>query len=76
MDDMELRSLARSYLETIKMMKSGQYDGDDYRRLSADRTYYHDALITTLGPEYVRPFDMADFCRNLLAITPGGDKHE
>ena len=70
MIDDYLRSLAVEYLQLCKMMSSGQYDGADYRELSAQRTNTHNELIRLLGSDYERPFDMQAHCRQLLADAP------
>lgn len=62
-----LKSLASEYLELCRLMKSGQFDGDEYRELSSQRALIHDELIRVLGDDYARPFDMKSHCRALLA---------
>lgn len=64
--DEYLKSLSLEYLEICRLMKSGDYDGDAYQRLSADRTNIHNELIRLLGSEYDRPFDMKAYCRSLV----------
>lgn len=61
-----LLSLAREYLNLRALMRSGQYDGLDYRELSIQRSQVHDELIRLLGDDYARPFDMQQHCRDLL----------
>lgn len=62
-----IQSLAVEYLNLIKMMKSGDYDGAAYAELSSQRTTTHDELVRVLGDGYERPFDMRKFCQELLA---------
>lgn len=45
MPDRYILSLARDYLALIALMKSGDYDGDELRELSAQRTITHDQLM-------------------------------
>lgn len=62
-------SLAREYLELIKMMQSGLYSGAEYAALDAERTTCHNELIRVLGAEFDRPFDMVAHCARLVALV-------
>jgi hypothetical protein len=60
-----LRALAEEYTVLVDAMRSGQYDGAEYQRLSADRTLVHDELLQHTG--MTRRDDMYAFCRDVLA---------
>jgi hypothetical protein len=60
-----VRILATEYIELVDIMRSGQYDGDEYRHLSSQRTLTHDELIRLTGLTDRKA--MYGYCRSLLA---------
>lgn len=64
-----IRALAAEYLWYIDAMASGEYEEEERRTLSAQRSIVHDALIAALGPGHDRPFDMAALARSLAPKT-------
>lgn len=62
-----IKTLLAEYLVLCRAMSAGEYNGDDdYRELSAQRTWTHNELIRLLGPDFDRPFDMQAYARSVL----------
>lgn len=62
--EQRLHDLAREYLNYVGLMQSPDLRAEDRQYLSSQRTIVHDELIALTG--LARPFDMAQYCRDLL----------
>ena len=58
-----LVSLAHEYLDTIRMISSGMYSGDEIYDLESQRALLHDQIIDVLGIKIGRS-DMPEYLRN------------
>lgn len=62
--DSYTKSLAHEYLETIRNIASGMYNGDELHYLEADRSVLHKQLERAIGKRIPKD-EMPEYARSL-----------